>query len=226
MQNITHPTTMRPVLIARLLERYGSPLAPLAEEIYDLAIAYRIDAAFALAHCMVESRLGRLPLAQMNRNAALVRVALTRMAAPTGPLHPAGETRPILQLRYGDAYGGGYICYPGWLAGLEEYFRLLRCVFVDAWHEEEVEQIARAYLATTPGRKPALAALIAGQRRVNAGAGSSRRARQRPAAQPPACQPPLVSPQEVNAYARRIERYRLAFQAGGFATPFAHQGQR
>jgi hypothetical protein len=92
MLHITHPTTLRPVTIARLLEQQGSPLAPLSEEIFDLAMAYRIDAAFALAQCMVESQLGCLPLAQVNRNAALVRVALTRMAAPapTGPLHPAG----------------------------------------------------------------------------------------------------------------------------------------
>jgi hypothetical protein len=206
MLKITHPTTLRPVVIARLLERHGSPLAPLAEEIYDLAIAYRIDAAFALAQCMVESQLGCLPLAQVNRNAALVRVALTRLAAPAarstapaGPLHAVGETQPILPPRYGDVYGSGYVTYPGWLAGLEEYFRLLRYVFVDAWHEEKVEQIAHAFLSTTPGRKPAPAA-----RR-----GSSVPA---PAQAPALRHQSLVSQQEISAYARRIARYRAAFQ--------------
>ncbi|HEY7355935.1 MAG TPA: hypothetical protein VH590_05685, partial [Ktedonobacterales bacterium] len=133
MQPITQPTTLRPVLIARLLEQQSSPLAPLAEEIYDLAIAYRIDAAFALAQWMVESQLGCLPLAQVNRNAALVRLALTRKSAPDA--EGAGEAQPILPLRYGDVYGSGYVTYPSWLAGLEEYFRLLRSVFVDAWQE-------------------------------------------------------------------------------------------
>jgi hypothetical protein len=212
MQKITHPTTLRPVQIARLLEQQGSPLAPLAEEIYDLAIAYRIDAAFALAQWMVESQFGRLPLAQVNRNAGMVRVALTRMAAPTGPLHPAGETEPILPPRFGDAYGSGYVSYPSWLAGLEEYFRLLRYVFVDAWREEEVQQIAQAYLATMPGRKPVPASAASPARRRG---GSKRRARQRPAATPGQRQPqqPPVSQQEIDAYARRVERYRAEFQA-------------
>jgi len=207
MLKITAPTTLRPVLIARLLEQQGSPLAPLAEEIYDLAIAYRIDAAFALAQCMVESQLGCLPLAQVNRNAALVRVALTRLAAPSSPLHPVGETQPILPPRYGDVYGSGYITYPGWLAGLEEYFRVLRYVFVDAWHEEKVEQIAHAYLASAPGRKPVPGALrvTSGARSGGSGAGPS----QAPALHHQA----LVSQQEISAYARRIARCRAAFQA-------------
>lgn len=212
MLNITQPTTLRPVTIARLLEQQGSPLAPLSEEIFDLAMAYRIDAAFALAQCMVESQLGCLPLAQVNRNAALVRLSLTRMAAPapapTGLLYPAGEAQPILPPRYGDVYGSGYVTYPSWLAGLEEYFRLLRYVFVDAWHWEQVEQIAHAYLAALPGRKAAPAA----PHRSGKGA---RRGNRPPKGQPPALsQRTAVSQEEINAYARRIGRSRTAFQAG------------
>ena len=209
MQKITQPTTLRPVLIARLLEQQGSPLAPLAEEIYDLAIAYRIDAAFALAQWMAESQLGCLPLAQVNRNAAMVRLALTRRAAP----EVAGEARSVLPPRYGDVYGSGYVTYPSWLAGLEEYFRLLRSVFVDACHEEEVEQIARAYLATTPGRSsvPAVNARASAppakrHARKNRRRGSASQGKARALTQPP------VSEQEIAAYARRIESYRAAFQ--------------
>jgi len=199
MLNITAPTTVRPVTIARLLERQGSPLAPLAEEIYDLAIAYRVDAAFALAQWMVESQLGCLPLAQEHRNAALVRVALTRLAAPAAVGAPA---LPILPPRYGDTAGSGYVCYPSWLAGLEEYFRLLRCVFVDARREEQVEQIAQAYLATTPGRR---ASPPAAKRHARKGARHA-------APQGKAPAPPPISQQEIATYARRIELYRAAFQ--------------
>jgi hypothetical protein len=196
MQKITSPTRLPPVVIARLLERQGSPLAPLAEEIYGLAIAYRIDAAFALAHCMVESRLGCKHEAQINRNAALVRAALTRLTRPAGPLRPA-ETVPMLPPRYGDDFGSGYVTYPGWLTGIEEYFRLLRLVFVDGRHEEKVEQIARAFLATAPGRRRAPSAELRAQN----------------ASQPPALQHlPPVAPQEVAAYARRIERQRAMLQ--------------
>ena len=129
-----------------------------------------------------------------------------------GPLHPVGKTQPILPLRYGGALGSGYVNYPSWLAGLEEYFRLLRLVFVDAWHEEAVEQIAQRYLATLPGRKAAPAAQPA-----HTHASSKRRSKQR---QPTPPTPPtpaaalVVSAQEVVAYARRIEGYRAAFQAG------------
>jgi hypothetical protein len=177
MHKITLPTTLRPVQIARLLEREGSPLAPLAEEIYDLALFYRIDAAFALAQCMVESKLGCTLEAQANRSAALVPLAVARMAAPTGPLH------------YGDEFGTGYVAYPSWLTGLEEYFRILRLIFVDAWREERVEDVARAFLASAPNRRG-------------------------PARTPPkAWQGALTtrSP-EVIAYARRVERYRHQFQ--------------
>ena len=204
MLPITHPTTLRPVTIARLLEQQGSPLAALAEEIFDLAIAYRIDAAFALAQWMVESQFGCLPLAQTHCNAAMVRLAQTRLAPPTGPKHPVDDVQPILPLRYGDAFGSGYISYPSWLAGLEEYFRLLRLVFVDARHEEQVEQIAQSFLATMPGRKPALAAPPAR---------TSGSAKQRQLS-PPTGHQALVSAQEIAAYAWRIERYRAAFQAG------------
>ncbi len=204
MLKITQPTTIRPVTIARLLERQGSPLAPLAEEIYDLAIAYRIDAAFALAQWMVESQLGCLPLAQTHHNAALVRVALTRL--PT----PAGEPEPGLPLRAGEAAASGYVAYPSWLAGLEAYFRLLRSVFVDARGEEQVQQIAQAYLSTTPDRRPASRAPAhpSGKRHAR------KRARRRGAgAQGKAPGPPQpVSQQELAAYVRRIEQYRAAFQ--------------
>ncbi len=189
MHKITMPTTLRPVQIARLLEREGSPLAPLAEEIYDLALFYRIDAAFALAQCMVESKLGCTLEAQANRSAALVPLAVARMAAPTGPLHPVGTAIPILPPRYGDEFGTGYVAYPSWLTGLEEYFRILRLIFVDAWREERVEDVARAFLASAPNRRG-------------------------PARTPPkAWQGALTtrSP-EVIAYARRVERYRHQFQ--------------
>ena len=190
MQKITIRTTLRPVQMARLLERAGSPLAPLAEEIYDLALFYRIDAAFALAQCVVESKLGCTPAAQVNRSAALVPVAVARMAAPTGPLHPVGTAIPILPPRYGDEYGTGYVAYPSWLTGLEEYFRILRLIFVDAWREERVEDVARAFLASTPNRHgPA-----------RRGALTAR------------------SP-EVIAYARRVERYRLQFQREASTAP-------
>ena len=206
MQNITQPTTIRPVTIARLLERQGSPLAPLAEEIYDLAIAYRIDAAFALAQWMVESQLGCLPLAQDHRNAALVRAALTRLpvSGSSGLLRSAGEAQPML-LRFGDDSGSGYVTYPGWLAGLEDYFRLLRFVFVNARGEEQVEQIARAYLATRPDRRfappPAKRHARKGARRGVAQQGKAPTLARQP-----------VSQQELTTYVRSIERYRAAFQ--------------
>jgi hypothetical protein len=201
MQPITEPTTLRPVTIARLLERQGSPLAPLAEEIYDLAIAYRIDAAFALAQWMVESQLGCLPLAQTHRNAALVRVALRRLEG--GAL--AGEPQIVAQTHSGDA-GKGYVTYPGWLAGLEDYFRLLRFVFAHARGEEQVEQIAQAYLATKPERRAEPVARPA-KRHARKGA---RRAAPAPGKAP--AQPPPVSQRELAAYVRRIEEYRAAFQ--------------
>lgn len=201
MYKITMPTTLRPVQIARLLEREGSPLAPLAEEIYDLAVFYRIDAAFALAQCMVESKLGCTLPAQANRSAALVPLAVARMAAPAA-------TIPILPPRYGDEYDMGYVTYPSWLTGLEEYFRILRLVFVDARHEERVEDIARAFLSSAPNRR------AAAQPRPPV----SKVARHH---LQPARQGALpASRLEVSAYARRMERFRLQFQREASAPPF------
>ena len=212
MLKITHPTTLPPVVIARLLEQYGSPLAPLAEEIYHLAIAHRIDVAFALAHCMAESQLGRKQEAQLTCNVALVRAALTRLAAPGGPLRPADPAQPILPPRYGDDTGSGYLTYPGWLKGIEEYFRLLRLVFVDTWHEEKVEQIAQAFLATTPGRK---SAPNAATRALTGSVATLRAAAPGQSTEKPGAVP--VSQQELDAYVHRIERHRAAFQAGTLA---------
>lgn len=205
MYKITMPTTLRPVQIARLLEREGSPLAPLAEEIYDLALFYRVDAAFALAQCMEASRLGCTLPAQANRNAALVPLAVARMAAPAA----AGAASPILPPRYGDDYNMGYVTYPGWLAGLEEYFRVLRLVLVDAWHKERVEDVAQEFLRSAPNRRARSAAM------PRPAGGKARHQKQ------PARQAALQArSQEVSAYARRVERYRLQFQREASAAPF------
>lgn len=205
MYKITMPTTLRPVQIARLLEREGSPLAPLAEEIYDLAVFYRIDAAFALAQCMVESKLGCTLPAQANRSAALVPLAVARMAAPAA-------TIPILPPRYGDEYDMGYVTYPSWLTGLEEYFRILRLVFVDARHEERVEDVARAFLSSAPNRR------VAAQPRppISKVARHHTQPARRQGALP-------ASRLEVSAYARRVERFRLQFQREARAAPFGHR---
>ena len=209
MQKITHPTMLPPVVIARLLEQHGSPLAPLAEEIYDLAIAYRIDAAFALAHCIVESQLGCKHEAQINCNAALVRAVLTRLAAPGSPLRPADTTEPILPSRYSDDNGSGYVTYPSWLTGMEVYFRLLRLVFVNAWHEEKVEQIAQAFLATMPGRRRAPNVAT---RALTGAVATLRATGQGQSGEQPGALP--VSQQELEAYVHRIERYRAQFRVG------------
>ena len=219
MYKITMPTTLRPVQIARLLEREGSPLAPLAEEIYALAMFYRVDAAFALAQCMVASKLGCTVQAQANRSAAPVPLAVARMAAPAAAI-------PILPPRYGDEYNMGYVTYPSWLTGLEEYFRILRLVFVDARHEERVEDVARAFLFSAPNRR------AAAQPRPPV----SKVARERPTGArvrtPGVCKrPPPKARQgalpasrlEVSAYARRVERFRLQFQREARATPFRHR---
>lgn len=207
MPNITTPTVIPPVVIARLLEREGSPLAPLAEEIYDLAVCYRIDAAFALAQCKVESRLGCEPVAQVNRNAALVPLVVARLAAPTGPQHPVGTALPILPPRYTDEHGTGYVTYPGWLAGLEDYFRLLRQVFVDARHEERVEDIARAFLSATSARRRHPPAAPEAPR-PHKPAGKAAHRQPSSAGQAPS----PIRRQEINAYTRQIERERARFQ--------------
>ena len=216
MPKITTPTIIPPVVIARLLEREGSPLAPLAEEIYDLAMFYRIDAAFALAQCMVESKLGCTLPAQANRSAALVPLAVARMAAPAAE----GAAIPILPPRYGDEYNMGYVTYPSWLAGLEEYFRILRLVFVDARHEERIEDVARAFLSSAPNRRVAAAA----PPRQAGGKAARQHAQAARHHLHPARQVALpASRQEVSAYARRVERFRLQFQREASAAPFGHR---
>jgi hypothetical protein len=61
--------TVRPVNVARLLERQSSPLPPPVGENSDPALAWQR----LLARWMVESQPGRLPLAQIDRNTTPVR---------------------------------------------------------------------------------------------------------------------------------------------------------
>jgi len=217
MPKITTPTLIPPVIIARLLERTGSPLAPLAEEIYHLAVCERIDAAFALAQCMVESRLGCKLAAQINRNAALVPLSMARLAEPARPLHLGGTAAPVLTARYGDEHHTGYVTYPSWLTGLEEYFRLLRRVFVDARHEERVEDIARAFLAARPSERAFeqkdIETIRAGELRapqVNELRSSGARLPVHQASSP-------IRLQAINAYTRQIEHQRALFQREVFS---------
>lgn len=118
---ITGKPTISASFINQVLAYYHSPASRLGGSLYSLGVRYGINPVYALAFFMHESRLGLAGVA--------------RYSLSLGNIRCSAGYRCI----------DGYRAYSSWSNGFQDWYKLLRNLYVDTWHLITVEQIIPTY---------------------------------------------------------------------------------
>lgn len=127
--------TISASLINRVLAYYHSPAAGLGQQIYDLGVKYGIDPVYALAFFMHESLFGTTGEARTTLSLGNLRCI------------PA---RPCI-----DQNRGGYAQMYSWTDGFEQWYKLIRNLYVAQWGRVTVDQIIPKYAPNSDGNNEA-----------------------------------------------------------------------
>jgi hypothetical protein len=113
--------TISAAFINEVLSAYNSPAAGTGQDLYNLGVKYGIDPAFALAFFMHESTFGKYGMAT--------------------------ETLSLGNLRCIPNYPciNGYAGFSSWQQGYEEWYKLIRNLYVAVWGKTTVAEIIPTY---------------------------------------------------------------------------------
>ena len=113
--------TISAAFIDKVLAAAGSKATGTGQALYDDGVQYGIDPVYALAFFQHESTFG------------------------TGGV--ARATLSLGNIRCSDGYQciEGYRAYSSWIAGYEDWYRLIRTLYISQWHLSTVEQIVPKY---------------------------------------------------------------------------------
>jgi hypothetical protein len=127
---LDRPPSISAAQIDAILTAYHSPAAGLGTVLYDLGVQFGIDPAFALAFFVIESAAG------------------TRGVART--------TRSFGNIRCTPGYAclDGYRAYATWAAGANDWFMLMRTIYLDTWHLRTPADILPRYAPPADGNDP------------------------------------------------------------------------
>ncbi len=107
--------------INEVLAAYHSPAAGTGQAMYDLGVKYGIDPAFALAFFLHESTFGKYGMATTTLSLGNLR------CIPNFPCI------------------NGYAGFSSWVQGYEEWYKLIRNLYVAVWGKTTVAQIIPTY---------------------------------------------------------------------------------
>ena len=111
--------------INRVLASYNSPAAGLGQQMYDLGVKYGIDPVYALAFFMHESLFGTTGEARATLSLGNLRCI---------------PTRPCI-----DQNIGGFAQMNSWADGFEQWYKLIRNLYVAQWGLVTVDTIIPVY---------------------------------------------------------------------------------
>jgi hypothetical protein len=111
--------------INQVLASYHSPAAGKGQALYDLGVKYGIDPVYALAFFMHESLFGTTGEARKTLSLGNLRCI---------------PTRPCV-----DRNNGGYTQMYSWEDGFEQWYKLIRNLYVAQWGRVTVDQIIPVY---------------------------------------------------------------------------------
>lgn len=113
--------TLGPSFIDRVLCNESSPACHTGQVLYQLGVKYGIDPMYALAFFRHESHFGLYGVAQ--------------------------DTHALGNIRCSPDYRciQGYRAYDSWQAGYEDWYRLIRNLYIGQWHLTTIEQIIPIY---------------------------------------------------------------------------------
>lgn len=121
--------------INQVLAAYHSPTAGMGQDLYNLGVKYVIDPVYALAFFMHESLFGTTGEA---------RVTLS-----------LGNERCIPDRPCIDQDRGGYARMNSWQDGFEQWYKLIRNLYVAQWGRVTVDQIIPKYAPSSDGNNEA-----------------------------------------------------------------------
>ena len=121
--------------INQVLSSYGSPAAGMGQQLYDLGVRYGIDPVYALAFFMHESLFGTTGEARVTKSLGNLRCI---------------PTRPCI-----DQNRGGYAQMYSWVDGFEQWYKLIRNLYVAQWGRVTVDQIIPKYAPNSDGNNEA-----------------------------------------------------------------------
>jgi len=117
--------TITAAFINRVLASYNSPAAGLGQQMYDLGVKYGIDPVYALAFFMHESLFGTTGEARATLSLGNLRCI---------------PTRPCI-----DKNIGGFAQMNSWADGFEQWYKLIRNLYVAQWGLVTVDKIIPVY---------------------------------------------------------------------------------
>lgn len=118
--------------ISQVLKQYNSPAVAASQAIYDLGVKYGIDPAYALAFFIHESSAGTKGIAVTTKSLGNI-----RQTANSGF----------------EGYQG-FRKYPTWEAGAEDWYKLIKNLYIDGWNLPTVEKIIPKYAPAEDNNNP------------------------------------------------------------------------
>ena len=128
--DVRRPPSVDAPTIRRILQRYGSPAADAADAMYELGVHYGIDPAYCLAFFIHESTAGTAGVARVTKSVGNIR------------------TTP----GYRDYQG--YRKYVSWEQGIDDWYRLIRDLYIGEWGLTTVEAFIPVYAPSSDGNNP------------------------------------------------------------------------
>lgn len=129
--DLRHVPSIDPAGIARVLTQYHSPAVGSANAIYTLGLKYGIDPAFCLAFFIHESSAGTKGVAQVTKSVGNIRATSGYQAYQ------------------------GYRLYATWDEGIEDWYRLIRDLYIRDWGLTTVDAIVPVYAPAADSNDPA-----------------------------------------------------------------------
>lgn len=124
---VTGQPSLSTAFVNQVLAHAHSPAAGTGQALYDLSVNYGIDDVYALAFFEHESVYGTTGIATVTRSLGNIRCS-------TG--------YQCIQ---------GFRAYTTWIAGYEDWYHLIRSLYVETWHLTTVWKIIPVYAPASDG---------------------------------------------------------------------------
>jgi hypothetical protein len=125
--DVRHTPSVTADKIREVLQSYNSPAVGAAEVMHALGIEYGIDPAFCLAFFIHESTAGTQGVARVTQSVGNIRTT------------PGYEDYQ------------GFRKYASWEEGIEDWYQLIRDLYIGEWGLTTVDQIVPVYAPTSDG---------------------------------------------------------------------------
>ncbi len=133
---LTSPPSISPARIEEVLKQYRSPATGAGQTLYDLGLRYGIDPAYALAFFVHESSAGTQGVAAITKSIGNIRCT---------PGYDCYQT----------SGNGSFRRYPSWEAGIEDWYKLIKELYIEKWGLSRLSQIIPVYAPSADRNNPA-----------------------------------------------------------------------